>query len=137
MKYLMMVQAAQADYDAMGGRASGHSPAWNEKELRAMFAFMEELNDELTDSGELVDTRALVEPARTRLVDLGPDGRARIAEDPYGPTEVVMAGYWVLDCESPERVTEIAERVLRCPVPEGSPEYPVVIRPIDTGRPDE
>jgi hypothetical protein len=28
-----------------------------------------------------------------------------------------------------ERVTEIAERVTRCPGPEGATNYPVVIRP--------
>lgn len=29
-----------------------------------------------------------------------------------------------------ERVTEIAERVTRCPGPEGATNYPVVIRPV-------
>ncbi|RST16284.1 hypothetical protein E2C00_11910 [Streptomyces sp. WAC05374] len=134
MKYLVMVQGSQADYDAMGGKPSAHSPAWSEKDLQAMFAFMQEINDDLAESGELVDGQGLAEPRRTRLVSLGEDGRPVITDGPYGETKELLAGYWVLDCASLERVTEIAARVARCPQPEGAPEYPVVIRPImDSG----
>jgi uncharacterized Zn-finger protein len=42
----------------------------------------------------------------------------------------------VLECESLERVTEIAERVTRCPGPEGATNHPVVIRPILDGAGD-
>ncbi|GGT31078.1 YciI family protein [Streptomyces purpureus] len=135
MKYLVMVQGAQADYDAMNGKGSAHSPAWSEKELEAMFAFMGEINNDLAETGELVDGQGLVEPARTRFVSLGSDGRPVVTDGPYGETKEVLAGYWVLDCDSLERVTEIAARVAQCPVPEGSKDYPVVIRPIDeSGR---
>jgi hypothetical protein len=130
MKYLVMVQGSQADYDAMSGKASAHSPAWSEKELQAMFAFMGELNNDLAESGEFVDGQGLAEPAQTRFVSAGKDGRPVITDGPYGETKEQLAGYWVLDCESLERVTEIAARVTQCPVPEGAPDYPVVIRPI-------
>jgi hypothetical protein len=95
-----------------------------------MFAFMGEINNDLAGSGELVDANGLAEPARTRLVRVGEDGRPVITDAPYGATTELLAGYWVLDCESLERVTEIAARVAQCPVPEGAPDYPVVIRPI-------
>lgn len=131
MKYLVMVQNAQADYEAMAGKASDHSPVWSDADVKAMFAHMGKINDDLAESGELVDCNGLVEPARTRLVDLGPDGRPVITDGPYGETKELLAGYWVLDCESLERVTEIAARVMRCPLPEGAPRHPVVIRPVD------
>lgn len=134
MKYLVMVQGAQADYDAMRGSSSAHSPAWSEPELRAMFAYMNSINDDLRDSGELVDAQGLVEPARTRFVTADADGRPVVADGPYGATTEVLAGFWVLDCASLERVTEIAARVAQCPQPAGAPEYPVVIRPIDEGE---
>ncbi|MEV7520374.1 YciI family protein [Streptomyces sp. NPDC091371] len=130
MKYLVMVQGAQADYDAMNGKASAHSPAWSEQELRAMFAYMNAINDDLAESGEFVDAQGLVEPARTRFVTADSEGRPVVTDGPYGETKEVLAGYWVLDCASLERVTEIAARVARCPVPAGSPDYPVVIRQI-------
>ncbi|TVL90437.1 YciI family protein [Streptomyces sp. SAJ15] len=136
MKYLVMVEGTQADYDAMRGKASEHSPAWSEEELRAMYAHMNAINDDLAESGELVDGQGLADPNRTRLVSLGPDGKAVITDGPYGETKELLAGYWVLDCASLERVTEIAERVARCPQPAGAPEYPVVIRPIMEGAGD-
>ncbi|MFD4690250.1 YciI family protein [Streptomyces sp. NBC_00683] len=133
MKYLVMVQGSQADYEAMRGKASASSPAWNEKDVKAMFAFMEGLNNDLAETGEMVDGQGLVEPAKTRFVSAGADGQPVISDGPYGETKELLAGYWVLDCESLERVTEIAARIALCPQPEGAPEYPVVIRPIDSG----
>ncbi|MEU2108294.1 YciI family protein [Streptomyces sp. NPDC019507] len=136
MKYLVMVQGSQADYEAMTGHASSGSPAWSEKDLQAMFSHMEAINNDLAESGELVDAQGLVEPARTRLVSLDDEGRPVVSDGPYGETKELLAGYWVLDCASLERVTEIAVRVARCPVPEGATDYPVVIRPIQEGGGD-
>ncbi|MDQ0795066.1 YciI family protein [Streptomyces sp. B1I3] len=130
MKYLVMVQGSQADYEAMAGKASPSSPAWNETDMRAMFAFMESVNNDLAESGELVDGNGLAEPARTRFVGAGVDGKPVISDGPYGETKEVLAGYWVLDCESMERVTEIAARIATCPQPAGAPDHPVVIRQI-------
>jgi hypothetical protein len=136
MKYLVMVQGTQADYDAMRGKASAHSPAWSEEELQTMFAYMGAINNDLAETGELVDGQGLAEPAQTRHVTLGDDGKAVITDGPYSETKELLAGYWVLECQSLERVTEIADRVARCPQPAGAPDYPVVIRPIMDGSGD-
>lgn len=130
MKYLVMVQCSQADYDAMAGKPSPLGPAWSEEDVNAMFSYMGEINDDLAESGELVDANGLAGPATTRLVSAGQDGRPVITDGPYGETKEVLAGYWVLDCESLDRVTEIAARVTRCPMPAGAPGYPVVVRPV-------
>ncbi|MGH4034950.1 YciI family protein [Actinomycetota bacterium Odt1-20B] len=132
MKYLVMIQGTQADYEAMNGKGSAASPAWSEKEIQAMFSFMSSLNDDLAETGEFVDGQGLTEPAQTRTVGRGPDGRPVVTDGPYGETKEVLAGYWVLDCASLERVTEIAERILECPGPEGAPVFPVVIRPLQS-----
>ncbi|MBB6419484.1 YciI family protein [Streptomyces sp. AK010] len=136
MKYLVMVQGTQADYEAMRGKASADSPAWSEEELQTMFAYMGAINDDLSESGEFVDGQGLAEPAQARHVTLGDDGKAVITDGPYSETKELLAGYWVLECESLERVTEIADRVARCPQPPGAPDYPVVIRPIMDGSGD-
>ncbi|MBW5422515.1 hypothetical protein GKQ77_13235 [Streptomyces sp. BG9H] len=130
MKYLVMVQGSQADYEAMAGKASENSPAWSEQELQAMFAFMTEVSNDLAESGELIDGQGLTEPAQARFVSAGEDGRPVITDGPYGETKEVLAGYWLVDCESLERVTEIAARITQCPGPEGMVEPPVVIRPV-------
>ena len=136
MKYLVMVQGTQADYEAMRGNGSEQAPAWSEKDMQAMFAFMQSVNDDLAESGELVDGQGLADPAQTRYVTADKDGRPVITDGPYGETKEMLAGYWVLDCESLDRVTEIAARVARCPVPEGTRDYPVVIRQIMEGGGD-
>lgn len=136
MKYLVMIQGTQADYEATRGNASENAPVWNEKDMQAMFSFMQSINDDLAESGEFVDAQGLAEPARARHVLSGKDGRPVITDGPYGETKEVLAGYWVLDCESLDRVTEIATRITQCPVPEGTVEYPVVIREIMEGGGD-
>ncbi|MGW1611309.1 YciI family protein [Streptomyces sp. NPDC002285] len=136
MKYLVMVQGTQADYEAMQGKGSENSVAWSQEDIQAMYSFMQALNDDLAESGEMVDGQGLTEPAKGRHVTLGDDGKAVITDGPYSETKELLAGYWVLDCASLERVTEIAERVLQCPQPAGAPAYPVVIRPIDDGSGD-
>jgi hypothetical protein len=130
MKYLVMVQNSQADYDAMDGKDSATSPAWSPQEVQTMYDFMAELNKELAASGEWVDGNGLAGPAQTRLVQAGQDGRPVITDGPFVETKEMLAGYWVLDCASLERVTEIAARVVQCPLPTGATAYPVVIRPI-------
>ncbi|MEV0178339.1 YciI family protein [Streptomyces sp. NPDC050625] len=136
MKYLVMVQGTQADYEGMRGKASEHAATWTEEELQAMYAYMGAINDDLAESGEIIDAQGLAEPARTRLVSRTPDGGTEITDGPYSETKELMAGYWVLECESLERVTEIAERVSRCPGPKGQTGHPVVIRPIMDGAGD-
>ncbi|MEU9476976.1 YciI family protein [Streptomyces sp. NPDC048191] len=135
MKYLVMVHGTQADYDAMAGKPTEHAPAWTEAQLKAVYLYMGAISDDLAESGELLDAEGLAEPARTRLVARGEDGGTVITDDPYGDTEALPAGYWVVDCASLDRVTEIAERVTRCPGPEGLT-GPVVIRPLVEGAED-
>jgi hypothetical protein len=136
MKYLVMIQDTQADYEGMRGNPSPGSPAYDAEQLQAMYAFMGELNNDLAESGEMIDGQGLAEPARTRSVALDTDGKPVITDGPYGETKEVLAGYWVLECESLDRVTEIAKRIRQCPGPEGMTVYPVVIRPILDGAGD-
>lgn len=89
-----------------------------------MYAFMDALNNDLAQTGEMIDGQGLAEPARTRLVGLGEDGKSVITDGPYSETKELPAGYWVLDCASLERVTEIAERIPECPSPPGPPATP-------------
>ncbi|MFE0422641.1 YciI family protein [Streptomyces sp. NPDC058953] len=130
MKYLVQIQGTQAAYEAMAGKPSAGNPAWSEADLAAMFAHMGALNDDLAETGELVDGNGLAEPDRARYVLAGPGGKPVITDGPYSETKEVLAGYWVLDCASLDRVTEIAARVASCPIPEGSTPSPIVIQPI-------
>ncbi|MGW0392016.1 YciI family protein [Streptomyces sp. NPDC003042] len=133
MKYMLMLLGKQSDYDAMAGKASADSPAWSEADLKAMFDHMGALNDDLAEVGELVDGQGLAEPKRARFVTAGPDGTPVVSDGPYGETKEVLAGYWIVDVPDFARAAEIAARAHACPVPEGTPNYPVVVHPVGEG----
>lgn len=129
-KYLVMISGTQADYAAMNGKASEGFPAWTSQDLQAMFQFMESINNDLAESGELVEGQGLGEPKDAVVVTASADGTPVVSDGPYGETKEVLAGYWVLECASIERVTEIAKRVHTCPLPAGARPSDVVVRPI-------
>ena len=117
MKYLILMYGAQQDYDAMAGRPGSGQPAWSPADFAAMGAFMEEFGKDLAESGELVDAQGLTAPVHARRLQLR-GGVPVVTEGPYAETEEVLAGYWMVDCASFDRATEIAARLTGCPGPE-------------------
>jgi hypothetical protein len=135
MKFIIMLRGNQAAYDAMNGKASEDYPAWSEGDLKAMFDHMSAINDDLSESGEFVDGQGLAEPKQAKLVTAAPDGTPVVSDGPYGETKEVLAGYWIVDVERPERAYEIAARAHSCPVPEGTrPDAPVVVQPVSSAE---
>lgn len=129
MKYLIMVQGTQAMYDSMSGQAAD-GKNWTPEELGAMFAHMEALDNDLAESGEIVDAQGLSEPKQARLVT-SKDGVPVVSDGPYGESKEVVAGYWVVDVENVERATEIAARAYECPLPSWvSSPPPLIVHPI-------
>ncbi|MFD2078319.1 Uncharacterized conserved protein [Actinopolymorpha cephalotaxi] len=116
MKYMILTYASQQDYDGMAGKG-GDQPAWSEEDFAAMGAFMEKFNADLAASGELVETRGLDAPVHTRRLG-SRDGRPVVTDGPYAETQEVLAGYWIVECDSFDRATELAARLADCPGPE-------------------
>ena len=116
MKYMILTYASQRDYDGMAGKPT-EEPVWSAEDFAAMAEFMEAFNKDLADSGELVETRALAAPVLTRRLQLQ-NGVPAVTDGPYAETQEVLAGYWVLECDSFDRATEIAARLASCPAPE-------------------
>jgi hypothetical protein len=75
----------------------------------AMMAGIDELVEELTQSGELVGGEALADPSNTKVVR-SHDGVPTITDGPLAEAKEHFGGYLIVDCESPERATEIAGR---------------------------
>jgi hypothetical protein len=133
MKYMILTYGSQLDYAGMsgdpGGREDG-APVWTPADFARMAEFMQGFAAELEASGELVETRGLATPAITRRVQLQ-DGVPVVTDGPYAETTEVLAGYWVVDCESFDRATELAARLAACPGPPTLAEREVVdVRPI-------
>ena len=60
-----------------------------------------------------------------------------VTDGPYAEAEEVLAGYWVVECESFDRATEIAARFPSCPGPEHVRARAYAdVRPIDEHQPD-
>ncbi len=115
MKYMILTYASQQDYDAMGGKPTAKS-AWSPEDFAAMGAFMESFAKDLIESGELVETRGLTAPVHARRIQLQ-SGVPVVTDGPYAETNEVLAGYWIVECESFDRATEIAARLAICPAP--------------------
>jgi hypothetical protein len=130
MKYLILTYGSQQDYDAMAGKTAPGVTAYSAADFAAMGTFMESFTRELTESGELVETRGLTAPVHARRIRLQ-DGVPVVTDGPYAETQEVLAGYWVVECESFDRATEIAARLSRCPAPEGVAERAYAdVRPV-------
>ena len=117
MKYMILINASQQDYDAMTGRPSSEQPGWTPDDFAALGAFMESFNKDLAESGELVDTRGLTAPAHARRIQLQ-KGVPVVTDGPYAEAEEVLAGYWIVECDSFDRATQIASRLTDAPGPE-------------------
>ena len=117
MKYMILINASQRDYAAMAGQPASEQPGWTPEDFAALGAFMESFTKDLAESGELVDTRGLTAPVHTRRIQLR-DGVPVVTDGPYPESEEVLAGYWIVECDSFDRATQIASRLTETPGPE-------------------
>jgi hypothetical protein len=136
MKYLILMSGTQQDYDGMAGKAVGGQPAWSAADFAAMGAFMESFGKDLAESGELVDAQGLTAPVHARRIRLRA-GVPAVTDGPYAETEEVLAGYWLVECDSFDRATEIAARLTNCPGPDHVRERAYVdVRPVAESQDD-
>jgi hypothetical protein len=61
----------------------------------------------LTESGELVETKALADPGSTKTVRVR-DGVTRTTEGPFTESEAFLCGYYVVDVADEARAVELA-----------------------------
>ncbi|WP_067828869.1 YciI family protein [Nocardia inohanensis] len=94
---------------------------WAPEDIAAHIDFQRVLGAELARAGELVDAQGLAGPDEARIVMS--DGRSApvITDGPFPETKEFLAGYWIVDVESPERAYEIAARASAAPGPGGKP----------------
>jgi hypothetical protein len=135
MKYMILLYGSQQDYDALAGKAAPGRPAWTGQDFAAMGAFMEAFSKELAESGELVETRGLTAPVHARRIQLQA-GVPVVTDGPYAETQEVLAGYWIVECGSFDRATEIAAGLADSPGPEyvRAAPPPIDVRPLAESR---
>ena len=104
MKYMLMMNTP--------GNGPYQIANWPQKDIQAHIAFMMSLNKKLGESGELVAAEGLAGPDQAKLVRAGKDGKP-ITDGVFPEAKEFLAGYWIVDVESPERAYEIAARGVR------------------------
>jgi hypothetical protein len=128
MKYILMMSGTKADFDWF--------MTWLKSDLEAHFAFMRTFNKELKDSGELVAAEGLAFPDQAKMVRAGSDG-APITDGVFPEAKEFLAGFWIVDVESPERAYRIAARASAAPGPKDRGNQPIEVRQVMSGPPEE
>jgi hypothetical protein len=124
MKFMLMMNAPKGDGDW------GLSK-WTSEELKAHIGFMKRLNEELTEAGELVSAQGLAQPSEARIVRAGSGGAPEVTDGPYAEAKEFLAGYWIVDVESPKQAYAIAARASAAPGPGGTPlRIPIEVREV-------
>ncbi|HET7132110.1 MAG TPA: YciI family protein [Gammaproteobacteria bacterium] len=106
MKYMLIMNTPRDGYDQY--------TAWPKKLLEANVAFMTAFTQKLHANGELVSAEALAAPTRAKLVRAGDDGLPA-TDGVFPESKEFLAGYWIVDVDSPRRAYEIAAEASTAP----------------------
>jgi hypothetical protein len=122
MKYILMMNGKKDAWDEYA--------AWSKDDLRRNIEFMQRFSRELHDSGVFVDTKGLALPREAKLVRAGSGGEP-ITDGIFPESKEFLAGYWVIDVDTPEQAYQIAARLSGAPGPNGQPgNIPIEVRQV-------
>jgi hypothetical protein len=128
MKYILMMTGKKSDFEGYA--------RWTKEDLRANVSFMRAFNQELKDAGVFVATEGLGWPSEAKLVRAGKNGEP-ITDGVFPESKEFLAGYWIIDVESPEQAYKIAARASQAPGPGGKPgSIPIEVRPVLSSHAD-
>ncbi len=96
MKYMLMIYMNTAVWDGL-----------SEREREEVFSGHDVFIKKITESGEMVGTEALANPATGVTVRVR-DGVPALTDGPYAEAKEFFCGYYVVDCDGMERAIELA-----------------------------
>ena len=102
MKYLILIWSNPAS------RAIWES--FSDDQQAEGFRYYAALAEELAASGELIVSEALADPSLTTRVSVR-EGQTLTSDGPFAEAKELLAGFFLVDCDSAERAVEIAARV--------------------------
>jgi hypothetical protein len=93
---------------------------WTPEEVAAHVQFQLTLNRQLEELGELIDAQGLAGPDEARYVVS--DGTTPLVTDgPFPEAKELLAGYRIVEVDTPERAVEIAAQISAAPGQGGAP----------------
>jgi hypothetical protein len=98
VKYILLIYQNPATWET-----------FSEEERNRVMVEVGEIMEELTKSGEWVGGEGLADPSNTKTVRVR-DGVPAVTDGPFVEAKEQLAGYCIVECETPERATEIAAR---------------------------
>jgi len=128
MKYMLLMSGTKAEFDEYA--------KWSKDDLRAVTAFMRSFSRELEQSGVLVLTEGLGFPEQARVVRAGSNGEP-ITDGVFPESKEFLAGFWIIDVESPEEAYRIAARASAGPGLPHRGSQPIEVRQVMDGAPAE
>jgi hypothetical protein len=131
MKYMLMMHAPR-------GNGDWQVSNWAPEDLKAHINFMKGFAEELAAAGELVAAEGLAGPDQARVVRAGGNGAPEVTDGPFAEAKEFLAGYWIVDCETPRRAYEIAAKASAAPGAGGMPlNMPIEVREVMSAPPVE
>ncbi|MCU1681384.1 MAG: hypothetical protein JWQ81_2123 [Amycolatopsis sp.] len=109
MKYLLMIYSNPASWGHPIFLRTPEALAMSGDKRDELTGEFEALLKEISESGELIDSAPLGDPRSTRTVRVR-KGVSAGTDGPFIEAKEQLAGYFVVDCASPERAEEIAGR---------------------------
>ena len=103
VKFMLLIWSNPANWD-------GLSPGEQQELGGDAYTEHAALDAALLDSGELVLSAALADPVTTRVVRVR-DGSLLSTDGPYAEAKELLVGYYLVECDSLDRATEIAAQI--------------------------
>jgi len=129
MKYILMMNSSCGGSYEIG--------SWPKKDIEAHIGFMMSFAQKLSKSGVLLAAEGLAGPEQAKLVRADGDGKP-ITDGVFAETKEFLAGYWIVQVDSPEAAYAIAAEASAAPGRGGAPmNMPIEVRQVMSGPPDE
>jgi hypothetical protein len=129
MKYILMMHTPGSGPFQIAG--------WPAKDIQTHIGFMIDFAKRLAASGELVGAEGLAGPEQAKVVRAGAAGEP-VTDGVFPESKEFLAGYWIVDVETPERAYAIAAEASAAPGRGGAPlNMPIEVRQVMSGPPPE
>ena len=92
---------------------------WTPDEVTAHIQYMNDFAAKLQEAGEYVDGQALAPDGMWVRYD--GEGRPPVTDGPFAETKDLIAGFMIIDVDSPERAVELAGELSAAPGKDGKP----------------
>jgi hypothetical protein len=102
VKYLILIYSNPASREIWEG--------FSDDQRAEGYRYYAALTEELAASGELIASEALADPSLTTRVSVR-DGQAITSDGPFAEAKELLAGFFLLECESVDRAVEVAARL--------------------------